>query len=283
MREQLIENIEELEAEASQPAYATEIPPQSAFTRISRSIRLRGLLRTFGICLGALICKIFGGRAGSMLQQHVGIWQGRRFDRRHRVRTSDAISIKTLSVIGTQQECGSAYLAVRPAVLSELFQFLRIDHQRFSFIDYGSGMGRVLLWASAHPFRQVLGVEFSPELHAIAQQNIKDFHNPRQRCFSIRSECASAEDFPLPDGDLVLFFNNPFGPPVMKLVLERLERSLASRYRQVWILYYRPKCEFLFAAAPFLQKVGESLTANYYWYSVYRTRPDGGAPGSAVI
>ena len=41
----------------------------------------------------------------------------------------------------------------------------------FSFLDVGSGKGLVVMLASRHPFREVVGVEMAPELHAIAERN----------------------------------------------------------------------------------------------------------------
>jgi predicted RNA methylase len=52
------------------------------------------------------------------------------------------------------------------------------DLHRFSFVDFGSGKGRVLLVASHYPFREVVGVEFSPELQKIAEGNIRSTKAP---------------------------------------------------------------------------------------------------------
>jgi hypothetical protein len=52
---------------------------------------------------------------------------------------------------------------------------LNIDPRNFTFIDFGSGKGRVLLIAAGLPFKAVVGIEFSRELHEIAVQNISRF------------------------------------------------------------------------------------------------------------
>ena len=49
---------------------------------------------------------------------------------------------------------------------------LDVDHREFSFVDYGSGKGRVLMLAAAYPFRRILGVEFSESLDRVARDNI---------------------------------------------------------------------------------------------------------------
>src|SRR5204863_4068199 len=49
----------------------------------------------------------------------------------------------------------------------------RIDYSQYTFVDYGCGKGRVLLLAAQHPFQEVIGVEFAPELHKIAEANLE--------------------------------------------------------------------------------------------------------------
>src|SRR3954471_2990982 len=39
------------------------------------------------------------------------------------------------------------------------------------FVDFGSGKGRIVILAAALPFRRVIGVEFSAQLHEIAFAN----------------------------------------------------------------------------------------------------------------
>jgi predicted O-methyltransferase YrrM len=51
-----------------------------------------------------------------------------------------------------------------------------------TFIDFGSGKGRALWMASEYPFRQLIALEFSPELHRIAEANITRYFSPTQRC-----------------------------------------------------------------------------------------------------
>ena len=44
-----------------------------------------------------------------------------------------------------------------------------------TFVDVGSGKGRVLLLAARHPFKRVVGIEFSPSLCEQARRNIEIF------------------------------------------------------------------------------------------------------------
>src|SRR5437016_323699 len=118
--------------------YRTEIPEQSTLVRIADSCRTRGLLRTTGIVALSGICKVLGERAGSSFQQSVWRLEGDRFDLEHGVCTAETVSIKTLKTVGSHAQAGSAYIAVRPVVLREIFSRLCINHERFRFIDFGS-------------------------------------------------------------------------------------------------------------------------------------------------
>jgi hypothetical protein len=59
----------------------------------------------------------------------------------------------------------------------------------FTFIDIGSGKGRVLLMASDYAFRRILGVELLPALHHIAQE--KENTNPPRSSVSPSNQSAT--------------------------------------------------------------------------------------------
>ena len=78
----------------------------------------------------------------------------------------------------------NGYFAVAPSVFHSVMQALRdrlaLDYRRFSFVDVGSGKGRALLLASDYPFREIIGVELSPELDRVARANIARYTGARQ-------------------------------------------------------------------------------------------------------
>jgi SAM-dependent methyltransferase len=100
-----------------------------------------------------------------------------------------------------------------------------VDPTSYTFIDFGSGKGAVLFYASELPFKHILGVEFAEELDAAAKANIKAFKNPKRRCASIEAVCADAAAHPLPEGPWVLFFNSPFEIPVWEGTLDNIARA----------------------------------------------------------
>jgi len=63
--------------------------------------------------------------------------------------------------------------------------------------------------ASEYPFMRIVGVELIAELHRAAQQNIREYRSPTQRCVQIESVIADAREFELPEEPLVLYLFNP--------------------------------------------------------------------------
>src|ERR1700733_6367017 len=93
----------------------------------------------------------------------------------------------------------NGYFAVAPSVFHSIMQTLRdrlaLNYRRFSFVDVGSGKGRALLLAMDYPFREILGVELSPELDRIARANVARYTGgrPRGPVSSIRGGAAGVE------------------------------------------------------------------------------------------
>jgi predicted RNA methylase len=123
-------------------------------------------------------------------------------------------------------------------VLARFMRWLPVT-QSDVFVDYGSGMGRVLVFAATRPFKKVIGVEISRQLNAIADANIRRARR-KLRCQDIEIVCCDASEYRLPDDASVLFFFNPFRGPILKRVFQEIDRSLNSTPRQLRVLYYNP-------------------------------------------
>jgi hypothetical protein len=125
------------------------------------------------------------------------------FDRKYGTQTDGIREIRTLEAASLP----NARYAVRYGPSGEKgfrrsLLKLNIDPTRFTFIDFGSGKGRVLLIAAGFPFKAVLGIEFSQELHEIAVQNIARFPQNLITAGTLTSIREDASSFPLPPSDL---------------------------------------------------------------------------------
>ena len=114
---------------------------------------------------------------------------------------------------------------------------LSVNFEDYVFIDFGSGKGRALFLAADYPFSKIIGIEFSPELHAAALRNIGTYTSSRQRCFQIESLCVDAVDFELPPEQTVLFFYSPFKAAIFVKVLDNVMSSLNRWPRSVYLLF----------------------------------------------
>jgi len=174
------------------------------------------------------------------------------------------------------------YFATEPWLFEQIMQALALSIQQsavshrivaqtgmqdFTFIDLGSGKGRVLLMASDYPFKRIIGVEFMPELHRAAQKNVANYSNARQRCRLIESVCMDARDFQFPPEPLVAYLFNPFSESTFAHVLEGLRRSVEQSPRPVYIAYRFTEFEPLLAHAEWLEKI-----AGAEQWAVYRNR-----------
>jgi SAM-dependent methyltransferase len=173
---------------------------------------------------------------------------------------------------------GRPYFATEPWLFEQIMEALalsiqqsavsqRLAHgalQDFTFIDLGCGKGRVLLMASDYPFHGIIGVEFMPDLHRAAEQNIANYSNDRRQCRQIETLCMDARDFQFPSGPLVVYLFNPFSESTFMAVLENLERSIEQAPRPVYIAYRFTEFEGLLKQAVWLEKVaGEEQWAVY--------------------
>jgi SAM-dependent methyltransferase len=166
--------------------------------------------------------------------------QDLRFDLANGVETRGIVTAHELAGPAGQRRSAVTYIAVEPDEFARCFARLDIDYQRFTFVDLGSGKGRPLLLASHFPFKQIVGVELSRRLHDVAQDNVRRYHDPAQRSRNFQLACADAADFVFPDGPLVVFLYNPFGPEVMAQVAASLRASFLAAPRQVRVLYADP-------------------------------------------
>ena len=115
------------------------------------------------------------------------------------------------------------------------------DYSQYTFIDMGSGKGRVLFVAAEYPFRKVIGVEFSKDLHEEAVANLKQYKYSGQRCADIEPVLADAREFEFPEGNMVIYLFNPFGEEVTGRMLENLERSLERHPRHAIVVMLWPE------------------------------------------
>jgi len=190
------------------------------------------------------------------------------FDARFGVETESLILVNDLKVQSPNAAFANRYATIPPGLLRMALEDLEINPAEFAFIDLGSGKGRILLLAAAAPFKRIVGVEFSPELHRVAQQNLKRYRGPRE-CRDISAVNADAACYEFPPEPCVIFMFDPFKGPVMHRVLTNLRQSVERLDRRVLIIFVNPHA-VAEVEIKFAQSYGLQVLKNKPEYRIYK-------------
>lgn len=174
--------------------------------------------------------RLMGARSRSLLRSL-------REDRRRGVSTTSAVKDGELGITDRRNHW---YVATDYQTFQSVMRHVPIRPGADVFVDFGSGKGRIVLLAAAFPFRRIIGVEFSRQLHATAQQNLEAIR-PTLFCQEIELVHADATRWPIPAEATVLFFFNPFEGEVLAQVFDNIRRSLGAAPRPLTIIYVRPE------------------------------------------
>lgn len=191
------------------------------------------------------------------------------FDLKHGVNTSSAVNLHQLKVDNANLLTeANRYEGSDEGFFNVILSTLPINHKGFTFVDFGSGKGKAILLASEYPFKKVIGVEFSPRLHGIAEENIRKYKSASQKCRDISSVCMDAAKFPIPDVPAVLYFYSPFRGELLASACNNIEGSLRKNPRELYVIATGPEYglrQFLDHSNAFTRIVSSE------WYNIYRS------------
>ena len=162
------------------------------------------------------------------------------FDEAHGTDTGEIREIGSLDVESPNARHAFRYQPSSQHLARCAIQALGIEPSEFTFIDLGSGKGRILLIAAEFPFKEIIGVEFSRELHNIALENISLTPSGRNPAARISCVCCDAVHYELPHSDLVCYMYNPFGPPVLSRIAERIIDHRKQHGFRTIVIYVDP-------------------------------------------
>lgn len=217
----------------------------SAPVRFLRSLRRNGPLATLSLSCG-VVEQATG--PGSLLRRpcaalrkwlkSMELFLDRRFDGKYGTDTSGIVPLANLHIQSDSVDSGIWYEPMPSKTFERIMELLGVSFPDYEFVDFGSGKGRVLLLASRHGFKKVIGVEFSEELHRIARANVNTWPQQRSTTSPIEIRCTDAVDFVIPDSPLVLFFFSPFGGRVMERVLGNIVESWQRSPRDLILVFH---------------------------------------------
>lgn len=187
-----------------------------------------------------------------------------RFDRKFNINTVKPEFNYLKTDFSPNTQYAVPYEAIQLNVLQKMLDSIDITYSDYNFIDLGSGKARAILYAASLPFKRFIGVEFSDQLHNIAQENVRSFLSNSTHDIDIQLYCMDATDFILPKENLVLFLYNPFHGRVMESVVDSIATFIQSNQFELIVLYRNPQCAYMFDSKDCFQKIYGSPSYNIY-------------------
>lgn len=200
----------------------------SVFSLLLASLRKRGLASTI-----------------AMVVMDLG------FDVLRRVDTASILPVDKLNPDNLNLlQHASPYQATNAWIARKILRAASLDLDRISFVDFGSGKGRVLIIGAEMGFDAITGIEFSPALSTAAAANLERLRKSLPAVARIRLLTENAAESRIDDGTNLFFFYNPFDEHIMRAVLGNIIASLEQHPREVRIAYVNP------TLTPLLQEFG---------------------------
>jgi len=161
------------------------------------------------------------------------------------------------------------YTATRIDSLRKLLKLLN-PNDKDVFIDYGSGLGRVILVAAGFGFAKTLGIEISEEQYRISIHNLSRYRG-NVKAKQVEFLCANAAAYrPTPDIN-TFYFNSPFSHPNMLTALGYICESLVANPRPATIIFrYVSGLTKVLGDVPWLNSPKILDTGNGWVYWIYR-------------
>lgn len=197
------------------------------------------------------------------------------YDHRLGISTAGVVLLESLSITNEDAKMytGSSYPG--------FFRTLKrsgIPYDESTFVDYGCGMGRIIIAAATFPFKRVIGIELSSILAEKARENLRSAERHFQ-CRDVNVVVGNATQWSIPDHVNVFHLFNPFGGQTLRTVTSEIARSLTDHPRKAWILYGLPReMDSIMRSGQPIPKVWQTSTQDVIWpfsdafkrYRIYR-------------
>jgi hypothetical protein len=158
------------------------------------------------------------------------------YERHFGVDTGSEVMLDTLGIHDSD--------AVRysPTPYPAFFRAMRLvgaDLPSSVFVDYGSGLGRIVMCAASLPLARVIGIEFADELVRRCNANLERARS-RFACKDTVILHANAMTWRVLPEVNIFHFYNPFLGNTLRTTVSEIARSLRNVPREAWILFGSP-------------------------------------------
>ncbi len=147
-----------------------------------------------------------------------------------------------------------------------------IRHEDVSFVDLGSGKGRVMLVASDFPFKRIVGVEISRSLCETARQNCVRYRSDTQRCRALEVHRQDVAEFAIPEDAGVIYLYEPVTAIIAEKVFVNIEASVRRHPRTTVLCLVGQGLRSAIQRRPLWRQVGGTLSSpddRYYDATLY--------------
>ncbi|NKB87135.1 MAG: hypothetical protein GKS06_02800 [Acidobacteria bacterium] len=142
--------------------------------------------------------------------------------------------------VADRKNPGTQYEATTTGALRLVLRQMKVTPADWTFVDIGSGKGKVLFHAAGYGFQEVIGVEHSETLATIADCNLARFTATNTSKSPIQCVHGDALRYQLPAVPLVIWLYNPFGAELIGQFVERLEAHRAATGAAIRVAYSNP-------------------------------------------
>jgi hypothetical protein len=165
--------------------------------------------------------------------------QNQTFDRLHSVDTAAELALEAAGVpLADVARGNGVYRALTEGLFRAAMDSVKINPRVFTFVDIGSGKGKVLFMASNLPFKRIIGIENAVGLHEIAVRNVATYRSESQQCTEIEALYGDALAYTPPPGPLMLFVFNALAAEFMRALLKKLDQEAAAQKGRPVLLIY---------------------------------------------
>jgi len=155
------------------------------------------------------------------------------FEWRLGIRSESVISLEELGIENPQCR---PYVPSDYRTLLTVLRSMTIRSGEDVFLDFGSGLGRVVIAAAANcPFRKVIGIDIAAQLNDLARENVRKAL-PHLKCRHVEIVTADATQFEVPPEVTMIYFFNPFCGEVLSRVLRSIRDSIRQHPRALRLI-----------------------------------------------
>ena len=156
-------------------------------------------------------------------------------------KTTDIIPFDDMDIEEYFKQHGNIYIPCPYYLAHRAFKQLDVDYPASVFVDFGSGLGRMMFFASQFPFRRIIGVELSETLCARASDTLaKYYRRLGKRSPEWQIVQSDAARFPVPRDANVFYFTDPFDEEILGPVVTNIVDSTAEFKRPISVVYVNP-------------------------------------------